>query len=111
MPGSKMGDHFESLFEYAPISLWEEDYSAIKLFFDNLRAQRVVDLDSYLAEHPEEVRNNIQRIKVKRINRETLCMFGAASRKELLANLDKVFRDEMQAHFRSDLIALWNGEA
>ena len=110
MPGSKMGDRFESLFEYAPISLWEEDYSAIKLFFDNLRAQGVVDLDRYLGEHPEEVRNNIQRIKVKRINRETLCMFGAASRKELLANLDKVFRDEMQAHFRSELIALWNGE-
>ncbi|HSN23591.1 MAG TPA: GGDEF domain-containing protein, partial [Methylomicrobium sp.] len=110
MPGSKLGDHLESLFEYAPISLWEEDYSAIKLFFDNLRAQGVVNLERYLGEHPEELDNNIHRIKVKRVNRETLCMFGATSREELLANLDRIFRDEMQTHFRSELSALWNGE-
>jgi diguanylate cyclase (GGDEF)-like protein len=105
-----MGKHFESLFDYAPISLWEEDYSAIKLFFDNLRAQGIVDLDCYLDEHPEEIENSIHRMRVKRVNRETLCMFGAPSEEELLANLDKIFRDEMRAHFRSELIALWKGE-
>ena len=31
MSKSLTGDHFESLFEYAPVSLWEEDYSGIKL--------------------------------------------------------------------------------
>lgn len=110
MPRSKMGDHFQSLFEYAPISLWEEDYSAIKLFFDNLRADGVVDLHLYLDEHPEEIENSIHRRKIKRVNRETLCMFGVTSEEELLANLDRIFRDEMRAHFRSELVALWNGE-
>jgi len=110
MPKSKMGEHSQSLFEYAPISLWEEDYSGIKLFFDNLRAHGVIDLNLYLDEHPEEIENNIRRIKVKRVNRETLCMFGATSREELLANLERVFREEMQIHFRSELLALWNGE-
>ncbi|HSK88637.1 MAG TPA: GGDEF domain-containing protein, partial [Anaerolineales bacterium] len=110
MPKSRMGEHFQSLFECAPISLWEEDYSAIKLFFDNLRAQGIMDLDGYLDEHPEEIKNNIQRVKVKRVNRETLCMFGATSQEELLANLERVFREEMQIHFRSELLALWNGE-
>ncbi|RPJ23794.1 MAG: diguanylate cyclase [Chloroflexi bacterium] len=110
MTRSKTGDHFQSLFDYAPVSLWEEDYSGIKLFFDNLRANGVVDLDRYFDEHPEEVENNIRRMKVKHVNRETLCMFGATSEDELLANLDKVFRDEMRVHFRSELIALWNGE-
>lgn len=110
MPKSKMGEHFQSLFEYAPISLWEEDYSGIKLFFDDLRAHGVIDLNLYLDEHPEEIENNIRRIKVKHVNRETLCMFGATSQEELLANLDRVFREEMQIHFRSELLALWNGE-
>ncbi|MEB2334851.1 MAG: hypothetical protein OZ914_11150 [Anaerolineaceae bacterium] len=32
MPKPALDCHFKSLFEYAPISLWEEDYSAIKLF-------------------------------------------------------------------------------
>lgn len=104
------GDHYKSLFEYAPISLWEEDYSGIKQFFDNLRAQGVTDLAPYLDEHPEEIENNMRSIKVLDVNRETLHMFGAASVRELLANLDQIFRDEMRAHFRAELMALWNGE-
>ncbi len=103
------GDHFESLFEYAPISLWEEDYSGIKESFDILRAQGVIDLASYLDEHPEEIEINMRRIRVIHVNSETLYMFGAISVTELLSNLDKVFRDEMHAHFRSELIALWDG--
>lgn len=106
-----MGDHFQSLFEYAPISLWEEDYSDVKLFFDNLRAQGVVDLDRYLNEHPEEVENSILHIKVKRFNQETLYMFGATSEEELLASYNRIFRKEMRAYFRSELRALWKGEA
>lgn len=104
------GDHFESLFEYAPISLWEEDYSEIKNFIDSLRANGVSDLAKYLDEHPEEIEKNIRSIRVKRVNRETLRMFGASDSNELLSNLDKIFRDEMRAHFRSELMALWNGQ-
>ncbi len=109
MSKERNGDHFESLFEYAPISLWEEDYSRIKESFDILRAQGVIDLASYLDQHPEEIENNMRRIKVTHVNRETLHMFGATSVTELLSNLDKVFRDEMRAHFRVELMALWNG--
>ena len=29
-------DHFESLFEYAPISLWEQDFSGIRQSLDEL---------------------------------------------------------------------------
>jgi diguanylate cyclase (GGDEF)-like protein len=110
MPQPNVSDHFESLFEYAPISLWEEDYSNIKQFFDNLRANGIEDLDTYLDEHPEEINKNMARIKVVHVNRETLNMFGAESEKELLDNLDKIFRDEMRVHFRSELTALWHGE-
>ena len=110
MSKSNVRDHYKSLFEYAPISLWEEDYSEIKMFFDELRASGVTDLDQYLDEHPEEIDRNMVRIKVNHVNRETLNMFGAGSEKELLANLDKIFRGEMRLHFRSELIALWNGE-
>ena len=107
---SKVGDHFESLFEYAPISLWEEDYSVLKKFFDELRASGVANIEKYLHEHPEEIDKSLSRIKVTHVNRETLKMFGATSEEELLANLDKIFRDEMREHFRTELMALWNGD-
>lgn len=110
MSNERNGDHFESLFEYAPISLWEEDYSGIKKSFDSLRANGVMDLTQYLDKHPEEIEHNMRRIKVSHVNRETLHLFGATSEEELLSNLDKIFRDEMRTHFRAELIALWNGE-
>jgi len=103
-------DHFESLFEYAPISLWEEDYSGIRKFLDELRTRGVTDMERYLDEHPEEIDTSLSLIKVTHVNRETLNLFGAKSEEELLSNLDKIFRDEMRAHWRSELTALWNGE-
>lgn len=110
MSWSTLGDHFQSLFECAPVSLWEIDYSAIKLFFDSLHTQGVVDLGGYLDEHPEEIQKNMQRARIRRVNRETLCLFEAASQEDLFANLDKIFREEVQAGFRLGLLALWNGE-
>lgn len=106
----KTTDHFESLFTYAPISLWEEDYSGIKKFFEELRAKGVTDLDKHFDKHPRDIDGCMKRIKVLHVNHETLAMFGAASEKELLENLDKVFRDEMRQHFRSELLTLWSGK-
>ena len=103
-------DHFESLFEYAPISLWEEDYSGIRKFLDELRVHGVTDLERYLDEHPGDIDRSLSLIKVTHVNRETLNMFGAKSEGELISNLNKIFRDEMRAHWQSELTALWNGE-
>jgi diguanylate cyclase (GGDEF)-like protein/PAS domain S-box-containing protein len=103
-------DHFESLFEYAPISLWEEDFSGIKKFLDELRMQGVAELERYLDEHPAVVDESLSLIQVTHVNRETLHLFGAKSEEELLSNLHQIFRDEMRAHWRAELVALWNGE-
>ena len=62
MSNSKAEDHFESLFEYAPISLWEQDYSGIKNFLDGLRTQGVTDFEKYILEHPKEIDESIRLI-------------------------------------------------
>lgn len=98
------------LFEYAPISLWEEDYSENKNFLDGLRAQGVKDLGAYLDQHPEVIEENMAGIKVLDVNLRTLSMFGAETKEELLAHLDDIFRDEMRVHFRDELLTLWRGE-
>jgi diguanylate cyclase (GGDEF)-like protein len=110
MSTEETGDHFEKLFEFAPISLWEEDLSEIRKHFDGLQAYGVTDLDDHLNAHPEEIKKCMRRIRVTRVNRETLKMFGATSEDELLAHLGRIFRDEMLEHFRAQLLALWNGD-
>lgn len=101
--------HFYMLFENAPISLWEEDFSGIKNFFDGLRKQGVTDLTRHLDEHPDEIKSAMARIKVVDVNLQTLTMFGAASKDELIAHLSSIFRDEMRIYFRDELLALWQG--
>lgn len=103
-------EHFQTLFEYAPISLWEEDYSGIQRLFDGLRQRGVHALDAYLAEHPDFVDECMRQIVVLKVNEQTLAMLGAASQDELLANLAKVFRDGMRHHLVNELLALWNGD-
>jgi diguanylate cyclase (GGDEF)-like protein len=101
---------FRDLFTHAPISLWEEDYSGVKAYLDGLRTQGVTDLDGYLADHPEAVSHCMSLIRVLDVNLKTLELFGADSKETLLANLDKVFRDEMSAHFADELVDMWNGK-
>ena len=103
-------EHFKTLFDYAPISLWEEDYSGIKRRFDALRAQGVASLEAYLEQDPDFLEACMREMVILRVNRQTLEMLKAASQEELLASLDKVFRDGMRHHFRSELLALWNGD-
>ncbi|MBI5934156.1 MAG: sensor domain-containing diguanylate cyclase [Chloroflexi bacterium] len=103
-------NRLRGLFENSPISLWEEDYSQIKNFFDNLRAVGVKDLMDYLQTHPEDVARCMSMIRVLDVNQKTLTMFGERSKAELLQNLDKVFRDEMRAHFQNELADLWSGK-
>jgi diguanylate cyclase (GGDEF)-like protein len=103
-------DQPQTLFDYAPISLWEEDYSGIRRLFDDLRSQGVRALDAHLDQHPEFGEACIRQMSVLRVNRQTLAMLKAASQEQLVASLEQVFHDGMRHHFRSELLALWGGE-
>ncbi len=106
----KKMEHFQTLFETAPISLWEEDFSGIQRLFAQIRQQGIESLEAYLEPHPDFGEACIRQMSILRVNRQTLAMFKAASQEELVASFDRVFRDGMRHHFGSELLALWNGE-
>lgn len=101
---------FRGLFDHAPVSLWEEDYSALKRIFDRLRAEGVTDLRAHLEMHPELVAECMASIQVLNVNQRTLELFRAGSKEVLLSNLGEVFRDEMGTHFRDELVDMWEGK-
>ena len=98
-----------SLFDHSPVSLWVEDFSGVKQLLDDVRAQGIEDFRVFLSVHPDFVSRCAAQIKVLEVNRQTLKMFAADSRTDLLGRLDRVFRDEMHASFMDQLIDLWNG--
>lgn len=101
---------YHALFEKAPISLWEEDYSEVKLFIDQLRETGIRDFRQYFDSHPEDVANCLGMVKVLDVNKTTLIMHQAPSKEYLQNNFSSVFRKETYDEFKEELVAIAEGK-
>jgi len=101
---------FRDLFASSPVSLWEEDFSAVKTYLDGLRGEIGADPAGFLDRHPEHIAECARRVQVLDINRATLQLHGARDRSDLLGNLDKTFTSDSYRAFRLELLAILQGE-
>ena len=101
---------YRGLFENSPVAIWEEDFSAVKIHIDALRAKGVGDFESYFKEHPEAVRECARLVKILNVNLSALRLFEAGSKEELLGGLASVLEEESLAQFRMQLIAISKDE-
>lgn len=99
------------LFDQSPVSLWEEDFSQVKSYLDQLRTVRTQDLADYLRTHPGVVADCAALVRVIDVNAATLVLHGAASQDALLGNLDKTLTPGSLDAFSRQLLAIWHGEA
>ncbi|MCU0497443.1 MAG: GAF domain-containing protein [Anaerolineae bacterium] len=107
---SQSEQRYRSLFETAPIALWEEDFSAVYQALQALKQQGITDFRQYFHDHPDFVRQIVTQVHVTDINAATLQMFKAQSRADLLGSLDKIFLDQTYRVFTEELIALAEGQ-
>ena len=107
---SESEERFRLVFENSPVSIWKEDFSAVKLVLDDLRSSHVEDIDRHLLWHPETVQLRAEKVRVVDINPATLELHEASSKEELLHSLSKTFASESYSAFRHELVALWRGE-
>ena len=101
---------YRTLFAESPVSLWEEDFSGIRRYFDRLRALGVTDFDEHFTANPDELADCVESVRVVDVNRATLALYGAESRSQLLAGLDRILGDEGREVFRRSILALARGE-
>lgn len=107
---TETGDYARGLFEHSPVSLWVEDFSAIKALLDALRERGITDFRTFTDVHPDFVERCMGEIRVIEVNRHTLDLLEAPDKPTLLARLGDVFRADMRQHFREQLIDLWDGK-
>lgn len=107
--GSVKLEEFAELFELAPVSLWLEDYGALREQFDEWRNQGVTDLRAFLHESPERVAHCSSLIHVVAVNRRTLELFEADSLEHLVSCISRIFRDDMFDQHVEELVQLWQG--
>lgn len=101
---------FRAIFEAAPVSIWEIDYSEFISEVRALESQGVTDLRRRLKERPDFVWQAATMIKTINVNIYTLKTFGAKSKSELLGPISKALHPESMKGFVNELIALAEGQ-
>ena len=99
---------YRSLFEDSPISLWEEDFSAVKQKMDALRRGGVSDFEAYFSEHPQMVAELASLVKIVDVNKASVKLFKAGGKAELLSNLGDLITIPAQ-QFTHELIQISKG--
>jgi len=75
---------YRGLFEDSPISLWEDDYSAVKQKLDELRQNGVTNFSAYFIQYPEVVRELSALIQIIDTNEYSIKLFNAKDKADLL---------------------------
>jgi PAS domain S-box-containing protein/putative nucleotidyltransferase with HDIG domain len=101
---------FRDLFEDSPVSLWEEDFSAVKRRVDALREEGVTNFREYFIEHPEVVAELAGLIKVVDVNKATLILFGADQKEDMTKKQAHLFYIEQDREFQKELINIAEGK-
>ena len=101
---------FKCLFEDSPISIWEEDFSAVYKYLKTLREQGITDLRDYFSKNPDQIDKCSKLVKILNMNQASLELYNANSREELLTDLETVFTKDSKRAFVDQLVLIANGE-
>ncbi|MEO8597028.1 MAG: PAS domain S-box protein [Candidatus Solibacter sp.] len=85
-------ERYRSLFENSPFPMWEEDFSRVKQFLDELKARGVTDICAHLMAHRPDIEECVRRIRVLDVNAAAREFYGA-TREELMVDLTGIFDD------------------
>lgn len=101
---------FRSLYNFAPVALWEEDWSAVRQELDALRQSGITDVDAYFAGHPQAVRYCASLVRIRDLNAAALQQVGLKTAGELSGRLEQFMSPASLAGFAEELRAIAAGK-
>lgn len=97
------------VFEYAPVSLWVENFNTIKMLLDEVHMQGITDFRTFADVYPEFIERYMQKIQVLNVSGFALETFKACNHNNLLGCSPEIFCGDMRPYFHEQLIDLWEG--
>ena len=101
---------YHALFEQSPISLWEEDFSLVKVRLEALRQAGVDDFPAYFEAHPGLAGELMALARVVAVNQATLTLFGAASEAEIIQHLPQIVSEGARSMAAPELARIAAGQ-
>ena len=103
-------EKYSFIFDNAPFSFWEEDFSQVKLFLDGLKAAGITNLKKHFQDKPKSLEKCIDLIRVLNINRTTLDMYGVVDKVAFIKKIHRNFTPESESIFLNEFVALSEGK-
>ena len=79
-------NHYRSLFEGCLVPIWEEDFSKVKDYLEDLKKSGVTNIRSYFTEHPEKIAECFNLLVAIDTNQSAVELNEAGTKENLLAN-------------------------
>jgi PAS domain S-box-containing protein len=99
-------ERYRTLFEDSPFPMWEEDFSGVKQYVDDLRARGITDVRGYLSQNRDAATECVRRVKVLDVNRAARQFYGVEEKEELLGDLTRLFDDRAYEYFCEEIAVL-----
>jgi PAS domain S-box-containing protein len=100
---------YRDLFQHMPIALWQLNASKLVELFKGLRAEGVIELGSYIDQHPNFLQQLMDAVTIEEVNDRTIEMLGARDRSEILGSMSRFAHIHPDA-FRRGVESRWRGE-
>lgn len=106
---SEVKNKFKNLFDKSNVSIWEQDFSeAIELL--NKKKAETGDIEKYLNENTDFVKECISKIKILNVNKITLELIGVKDLKELVSHIRKTNSKKTINILKNELISIVLGK-
>ncbi|MCF8459768.1 MAG: PAS domain S-box protein [Flavobacteriales bacterium] len=103
-------EKYRFIFDNAPFSFWEEDFSKVKKFMDARKAEGIVDIRAYFVDNPTQLEKCIDLIEVMNVNRATLQLNGVEDKDQFIKKIHRNFTPESESIFLDEFVALSEGK-
>src|SRR6266404_7593856 len=100
---------YRYVFDATGVSIFEKDFSEVKLAIDDLQSRGIRDFRAYFATHPNFVEHAVTLVKTIDVNDLAVRLFGARGKEELLGPVERMFVPENREVFVDGLIAIAEG--
>ncbi|MCX6084836.1 MAG: PAS domain S-box protein [Caldiserica bacterium] len=101
---------YRSLFEDAPVALWEEDFFDLDQRLRQALPSGTGDVASWLHARPDVVRELASLVRVVDVNRAAIRLAGATNKNDLIGTLMRSMPDEALERFEDELVHIAAGD-
>lgn len=102
--------NYISLFEDSPVPIWDEDFSQIKRYIDELKEKGIKDFHSYFTQHNDELIKCAEMLVVNKINQAVVDLNEGESKEHVLKNFRKLVNKKSPEYALIQLMAIANNE-